>query len=285
MSENARWIIQGAFGRVTINTTDQPIVEHAHPELNLFFKLSGADATMQVDGEMPEISDRRFVMVNAWQSHAKPATDAGQATIMAVLIDPAWLAGRLGLAQADRPFARSSAELSPVLGALVQDLAEFIMTQSLAHPRLFEARLAALLQVVIAQFGTDAPLSERARPIDYRIRKALAYISENAETCLRVEDVARAVGLSRSRFFEQFRLCVGISPRHYLNCLRLRIATEWLTRNDAPLCELSEQLGYSGHSNFTRFFTQHLALPPSVFRRQTITIAAEAEGLTARAAA
>lgn len=285
MSENASWIIQGVFGRVTINTTDQPIVEHAHPELNLFFKLSGADVTMQVDGRAPEISDRRFVMVNAWQSHAKPASDSGSATIMAMLIDPAWLAGRSGLAPSGRPFARDNAELSPGLHGLVQDLAEFIMTCSLADPRLFEARLATLLQAVIVQHGVIAPLSERARPIDYRIRKALAYMSENAETCLRVEDVARAVGLSRSRFFEQFRLCVGISPRHYLNCLRLRIATEWLTRNDAPLWVLSEQLGYSGHSNFTRFFTQHLALPPSEFRRQTITIAAETEGLSARAAA
>lgn len=285
MSENASWIMQGAFGRVTINTTDQPIVEHAHPELNLFFKLSGADVTMQVDGRAPEISDRRFVMVNAWQSHAKPASDAGQSTIMAMLIDPAWLAARLELVESSQPFARESAELSPALRALVEDLAEFIMTRSLVDPPLFEARLAKLLQAAVAQHGTIAPLSERARPIDYRIRKALAYMSQNAEACLRVEDVAREVGLSRSRFFEQFRLCVGISPRHYLNCLRLRIATDWLTRNDAPLWILSERLGYSGHSNFTRFFTQHLALPPSEFRRQTITIPTRTEGYAAQAAA
>jgi AraC family transcriptional regulator len=35
------------------------------------------------------------------------------------------------------------------------------------------------------------------------------------------------------------------------------------------LIELADQLGYQNHSNFTRFFTQHVGVSPSEFRRQT----------------
>jgi AraC-like DNA-binding protein len=37
------------------------------------------------------------------------------------------------------------------------------------------------------------------------------------------------------------------------------------------LIELADELGYGNHSNFTRFFTQHVGVSPSEFRRQTIT--------------
>jgi AraC-like DNA-binding protein len=37
------------------------------------------------------------------------------------------------------------------------------------------------------------------------------------------------------------------------------------------LIELADELGYGNHGNFTRFFTQHVGVSPSEFRRQTIS--------------
>ena len=37
------WILQGRFGRATVNVTDKALVEHAHREFNILFKLSGDD--------------------------------------------------------------------------------------------------------------------------------------------------------------------------------------------------------------------------------------------------
>jgi AraC-like DNA-binding protein len=44
-----------------------------------------------------------------------------------------------------------------------------------------------------------------------------------------------------------------------------------LSTTNRPLIELADELGYGNHSNFTRFFTQHVGVSPSEFRRQTIT--------------
>ncbi len=41
------WIVQGRFGRATVNVITRPLVEHVHREFNILFKLGGADATFE----------------------------------------------------------------------------------------------------------------------------------------------------------------------------------------------------------------------------------------------
>jgi AraC family transcriptional regulator len=54
-------------------------------------------------------------------------------------------------------------------------------------------------------------------------------------------------------------------------------AIKLLGAGDLPLAEVAAQLGFEEHSHFTRFFAQHMGVPPSEFRRRSVTLGNHAE--------
>jgi len=111
----------------------------------------------------------------------------------------------------------------------------------------------------------------RDRPMDGRISRSLALIKAEAAANPSVDDVASRVGLSRSRFFEQFKACIGASPQQYLDWARMALATRMLGSTAMSVADVSHELGFSAPSHFTRFFSQHMGVPPSDFKRGVIT--------------
>jgi AraC-like DNA-binding protein len=269
------WIHQGQFGRATVNLISRPLVEHAHREFNILFKLGGMDAVFQNDGENLVLDDNSVLMFNPWSPHAKLANTGAPSLILSLIIEPQWLARVLASRSApSKPlFPNARERVSSDVRLYANRLAAAISSQIASADVDCEDLLIDLIDAVTREYAD--PTIERevlatARPVDYRIRKALAYIDEHATENLKIEEIARSVGLSRSRFFEQFRKCVGASPQHYIDWARLALATRWLGMGERPLTELAEELGFSAHSHFTRFFTQHLGVSPSEFRRQTM---------------
>lgn len=270
------WILQGPFGRATVNLTDKALVEHAHREFNMIFKLGGADTVFRCDGQALSLDDESMMLFNPWVPHAKLASEGGPTLILSLIIEPNWL-------------TRVLADKAQPLGCLFPNARERVTDEVRIHASRVAAAIPAhllepadacedLLEDLIAAVVRDyaGPDVARdaiaaARPIDYRIRKALAYIHEHALENPKIDEIARSVGLSRSRFFEQFRRCVGASPQHYMDWVRMAAATRWLSTTDRPLIELADELGFGAHSNFTRFFTQHIGVPPREFRRLTMT--------------
>ena len=80
--------------------------------------------------------------------------------------------------------------------------------------------------------------------------------------------MARDVGLSRSRFYEQFRSSVGVAPNMFVDGLVLEEAYSLMSGTHRPLDEIASDLGFSAQSSFTRFFRDRVGFPPSTLRRQ-----------------
>jgi AraC-like DNA-binding protein len=247
-----------------------------HREFNILFKLGGADATFRSNDVTLSLDDRSVLLFNPGVPHAKLANQAGPTMILSLIIEPSWLVRVLSsrIPRPDRLFPSSRVEISSEVMLHARRLAAVMSTHVTVDASGCEDFVADLADAVTREYAdpsVDRDIIATARPIDYRIRKALLYINEHAMENPKVDDIARRVGLSRSRFFEQFRRCVGTSPQHYLDCSRVTIATRLLSTTNRPLIELADELGYGNHSNFTRFFTQHVGVSPSEFRRQTIT--------------
>jgi AraC family transcriptional regulator len=259
--EDARpiWILSGRFGRATVNVTDKALVEHAHREFNILFKLGGADTAFRSENQSLALDDNSLLLFNPWVPHAKLANADAPTMVLSLIIEPEWL-------------VRVLADRAPRIDRLFPNSRETITEEIRIHAN----RLGAAIPHQLMAGGGDCEdlLVDLVDSVT-RIRKALAYIHEHALENPMIDDVARQVGLSRSRFFEQFRKCVGASPQHYIDWVRMTAATRWLANTDRPLIELADELGFGAHSNFTRFFTQHIAVSPSDFRRRTISVETE----------
>jgi two-component system response regulator YesN len=80
-------------------------------------------------------------------------------------------------------------------------------------------------------------------------------------------DIARRVGLSRSYFCQCFKDITGRSFNDYLRFMRVEKAKLMLTRTDAQICQIAEQVGYTDEKYFSRAFREQTGVLPSEFRR------------------
>jgi AraC-like DNA-binding protein len=84
---------------------------------------------------------------------------------------------------------------------------------------------------------------------------------------LRVDDMARAAGLSRAHFSREFRRAFGEAPHAYLLTRRLERAAALLRNTDRSIPDVCLSVGLQSLGSFTTSFTRAYGMPPSAYRR------------------
>ena len=128
----------------------------------------------------------------------------------------------------------------------------------------FETKIVDLIRDVC---GREEPEASDGPAFDYRIRQAIQLLEEAPHLHPDFRSVARHVGLSRSRFYEQFRNSTGVAPNMFMDGLVMEEAISMLAFSEQRLEEISNHLGFSAQSSFTRFFKERVGFPPSTLRR------------------
>ena len=72
--------------------------------------------------------------------------------------------------------------------------------------------------------------------------------------------------MSRSAFSARFAVLVGTPPLTYLTHWRMRLAAS-LLREDVPLGEVAEHVGYESEAAFSVAFKRERGVPPGQYRR------------------
>lgn len=169
-----------------------------------------------------------------------------------------------------KPFPQPSQPLTPRIRQLAEALSVEMLNDRFMSAERLEFMLGELLLSVVDAYFSGEPASWRgSRLEDSRIRRAVAMLRERPSKDLNIDDLASRVGLSRSRFYDLFQLCTGFSPRAYLDMLCVETAIARLASGEGRISDVSAELGFSAQSNFTRFFLQHVGVPPSEYRRST----------------
>src|SRR5215471_5273195 len=80
---------------------------------------------------------------------------------------------------------------------------------------------------------------------------------------LTVADLARAAGLSRAHFSQEFRRAFGESPHAYLLTRRLERAAALLRTSDGSVADICVAVGLRSVGSFTTSFTRVYGMPPT----------------------
>ena len=83
---------------------------------------------------------------------------------------------------------------------------------------------------------------------------------------LTVADLARAAGLSRAHFSQEFRRAFGEPPHAYLLTRRLERAAALLRRTDWTVARICCDVGLSSVGSFTTSFTRMFGRTPTAYR-------------------
>jgi AraC-like DNA-binding protein len=99
------------------------------------------------------------------------------------------------------------------------------------------------------------------------IGQALALMHKKPAHPWTVEELARRVGLSRTRFADRFRHFLGEPPMAYLARWRVKLGAELLQSTEDSVAEVAATVGYGSEAAFNRAFKRELECPPAQWRR------------------
>ncbi len=104
----------------------------------------------------------------------------------------------------------------------------------------------------LARFGGHA----------HRMVRAVEKLRENFNQALRIEDIARELGMSVSGFHAHFRAVTAMSPLQFQKQLRLQEARRLMLSEDLDAAEAGYRVGYDDASHFSREYKRHFGEPP-----------------------
>ena len=95
-----------------------------------------------------------------------------------------------------------------------------------------------------------------------RISKAIGQLRENLDRPLRIEDIARDLGMSVSGFHHHFKSVTSMSPLQYQKQIRLQEARRLMIGENLDAASAGFRVGYEDPSYFSRDYKKQFGEPP-----------------------
>lgn len=120
-----------------------------------------------------------------------------------------------------------------------------------------------LLLVIIHRLFELIHLKKDPTSIDYRVKKAINYISENYASDVTVKEISKLVGLNTVYFGALFKQETGLLINQYLTQTRISHAESMLQNGECNVSEAAERCGYNDLSHFRKQFKMIKGYSPS----------------------
>lgn len=95
-----------------------------------------------------------------------------------------------------------------------------------------------------------------------RISKAIGHLRENINQPLRIEEIARELGMSVSGFHHHFKSVTAMSPLQFQKQIRLQEARRLMLGEDFDAASAGFRVGYDDPSYFSRDYKKLFGAPP-----------------------
>jgi AraC-like DNA-binding protein len=112
-----------------------------------------------------------------------------------------------------------------------------------------------------AQSGRFGQMAVLGGPT-HRIAHAVERLRKDFDQPLRIEDLARELGMSHSVFHQHFKAVTAMSPLQFQKHLRLQEARRLILGEGLDAASAGYRVGYSDASHFTREYKRLFGAPP-----------------------
>lgn len=130
-------------------------------------------------------------------------------------------------------------------------------------------RQCLLTEIILAalRFGTakNCAIDDGAD----KIQTAAKYISENYQSDITLDSVAKMACMERTYFSKKFKALTGLGFNSYLTHTRINAAKALLHSSKMSIGEISDSCGFSGANYFGDLFTRQVGISPSKYRKRT----------------
>lgn len=103
----------------------------------------------------------------------------------------------------------------------------------------------------------------------WQARRSVDYIEQHLGTKLTTEEIAAAIGLSKSHFSRAFKSTLGSSPMAYVAARRVERAKHLIVGSVESLAVVALECGFADQSHLNRLFRRVVGVTPGQWRRSS----------------
>jgi AraC-like DNA-binding protein len=98
------------------------------------------------------------------------------------------------------------------------------------------------------------------------IDRALAFMRQNLDRRLGLDELATLAGMDRAYFCRRFHRRMGRPPLAWFQAARIEAASFLLADNQLSLAEVARRFAFCDEFHFSKVFRSHMGMPPGQFR-------------------
>ncbi|MGE1090505.1 helix-turn-helix domain-containing protein [Pseudomonas zeae] len=245
------------------------IKPHRHADLcQLLFVFKG-QAELEIEGQRTQLQTPAIQVLPPLSVHGFRFSEDVEGVIV-TLATP--LINHLQAQLGDSVHALASAENYPAGtdGDYLNSLFSALQAEYNGHQPAREMLMHSLVSVIMVWVSRQAIVRHKASQRPQRQREYLngfiQLVEETYRQHVKVEDLAHRLGISVSHLNGTCRELAGQPALQIMHERQLLEAKRLLTYTSMTIYEMSELLGFSDPTNFTRLFRRRVGISPKAFR-------------------
>lgn len=159
-------------------------------------------------------------------------------------------------------YARIASADRPQVEALFDEINRFNSDPRHADAVFFSCYLKLL--TFLDRYAVDS-----ISPPPNRMSEAIAFINNNIQSELCIDDICSTIPMSKFHFCRQFKKTTGMTIMEYILKTRLTLAKSLLSKEGLTISQISEECGFSSSSYFCRVFKSCTGLTPLQYRKNS----------------
>lgn len=150
------------------------------------------------------------------------------------------------------------------LWSLFRQAYDCAIRQKPAYQQQLAGYVNLILSSIYAESKQPALISDQ---LFDKINLAKKYMNDHSHETIKMEDIAREIGMSYSLFRKMFKTYTGFSPGHYFLQLKLARSKELLLEGGLTCKEVAFQMGFVTVEHFHSIFRKYHGISPDKFRK------------------
>lgn len=155
----------------------------------------------------------------------------------------------------------------PAVEALGGEIRRALLADPLVEPGYLQLLVDAILARLVCRFlGEAEPRGGTEALSPGVLSRLVRHIEAHLDKELRVEELARRAGLSRSHFSRAFQRMTGDAPQRFILKRRLCRARDLISAGGGNLARVAAQAGFASQAHMATVFRKELGVTPSRYR-------------------
>ncbi|MDO5476514.1 MAG: AraC family transcriptional regulator [Eubacteriales bacterium] len=258
---------------IDLRTTGSYVPAHWHSALEITYLIDG-QAELTVEGTRHTMVEGEFMAIDAGRIHEYLCPrDSRQ---LVIHIDSEFISSFMDN-QRNYQIICDRTELTEdrvdtylEICDSLRELAQYCIDRPYGYRIQCDSLVLHVLFCLLSRFSIQLYRSDLPEPSkdQRRIREIVAYIAENYNTPISLEEISDRFGLSNEYFSRLFTQKIGIPFKRHLNQVRLSHIYHDLCSSDAPIMEIVDRHGFTNYKLFNRMFKEIYGATPREIRRR-----------------